>query len=178
VARPRDLDDETPSASCGSVNEVSAGGRVKRPHPMTRVLHPVSGQVVCSSRSGNLIHQSRQAGWGLGRFWRDRLSRRPASPIRTRRMGSGQNDRPGRGDEPPGLSEPLSQAVWLYSGSVPRRLEAYATNGESCSPSPRPSPAAARVLFTGHRFAGEGVTRRGMGFQPVREMIFRQLVAG
>jgi len=46
-----------------------------------------------------------------------------------------------------------------------------------CSPSPRPSPAAARVLFTGRRFAGEGVTRRGIGFQPVREMIFRQWLA-
>jgi len=32
-------------------------------------------------------------------------------------------------------------------------------------------------LFTGRRFAGEGVTRRGIGFQPVREMIFRQWLA-
>jgi hypothetical protein len=46
-----------------------------------------------------------------------------------------------------------------------------------CSPSPRPSPAAARVLFTGRRFAGEGVTRRGIGFQPVLELILRQWLA-
>ena len=65
-----------------------------------------------------------------------------------------------------------------------RRLEAYPAaggrergqervkdEGWPFSPSPRPSPAATRVLFTGRRFAGEEVTRRGIGFQPVREMI-------
>ena len=31
--------------------------------------------------------------------------------------------------------------------------------GGPFSPSPQPSPAATRVLFTGRRFAGEGVTR-------------------
>ena len=41
--------------------------------------------------SGDLIHRSRQAGWGLACCWSARLSRRPASPIRTRRMGSGQS---------------------------------------------------------------------------------------
>ena len=44
-----------------------------------------------SSRSGDLIHRSRQAGWGLARCSTDRLSRRPASPIRTRRMGSARD---------------------------------------------------------------------------------------
>ena len=83
--------DETPSASCGSVNEVSAEGNIKRPDPVTRVGQPVSRRVVCSSRSRDLIHRSRQAGWGLARCWSVRLSRRPASPIRTRRMGSGQS---------------------------------------------------------------------------------------
>ena len=42
---------------------------------------------------------------------------------------------------------------------MPRRLKAYATNGGPFSPSPRPSPAATRVLFTARRFAGEGGTR-------------------
>ena len=69
----------------------SLGGCRKRPDPVTTVLHPVSGRVVCSSRSGDLIHRSRQAGWGLACGSTNRLSRRPASPIRTRRMGSGQS---------------------------------------------------------------------------------------
>ena len=111
------------------VNEVAAGGRTERLFPITTVRHSVSGRVVWSSRSGDLIHQSRQAGWGLARYSTDRLSRRPASPIRTRRMGSGQNLRPGRGDGPPGVSEPSFQGVHLRRGVLPCRLDAYAAAG-------------------------------------------------
>ena len=73
------------------VNEVSAGGRAKRLCAVTTVRQPVSARVVWSSRSGDLIHRSRQAGWGLARCSTDRLSRRSASPIRTRRMGSARD---------------------------------------------------------------------------------------
>jgi len=62
-------------------------------------------------------------------------------------------------------------------GPSARRLKAYATDGGPLSPSPRPYPAATRVLLTGCRFAGEGVTRRGIGFQPVLEFILRQRLA-
>ena len=57
--------DKTPSASSGLVNEVSAGGRVERVLPTTTDHCPVSGRVVWASLSGDLIHQSRRAGWGL-----------------------------------------------------------------------------------------------------------------
>jgi hypothetical protein len=92
------------------VNEVSAGGRVERVLPTTTDRCPVSGRVVWASLSGDLIHQSRragwglrsgvtndlatdlihrsrQAGWGLACCWRDRIRRRPASPLRTETLG-------------------------------------------------------------------------------------------
>ena len=45
------------------------------------------------------------------------------------------------------------------------------TRGGPFSPSPRPSPAAARVSFTGRCFAGEGGMCRWRGFQPVRDIL-------
>jgi len=66
---------------------------------------------VGSSRSGDLVHRSRQAGWGLARFWSARLSRRPASPIRTRRMGSEADPQDGSDGASPSRNAGFSKAM-------------------------------------------------------------------
>ena len=66
MAKPRCLESQQdPIRLERMVNEVAAGGRTEPLFPITTVRHPESGRVVSSSRSGDLIHQSRQAGWGL-----------------------------------------------------------------------------------------------------------------
>ena len=130
--------DETPSASCGSVNEVFAGDNIKRPDSVTTVRQPASGRAVCSSQSDDLIHRSRQAGWGLACCWSARLSRRPASPIRTRRMGSARDVGPedGAGETSPGRvvrCGNLGLSVRRRSGRRRRRRERRRPSGGNAS---------------------------------------------